>query len=213
MVGGFLLITATLYLIYGIELKTHAAVLGMLFTLIFAGLMIGFFINLSRLTGFGNEEALYIMQQTDIHIDLRGLVLAGMLIGALGALDDLVITQASVVFQLFATDPSQNFRNLYRNAMKVGEDHVSAMINTLFMAYAGAALPTLVLFSLSQETFTNLVNLEFVAEEVVRMLAGSLGLIAAAPIATAIASLMAVNRDRLRFVPAFLKEDQRPEDE
>ncbi len=213
VVGGFLLITATLYLIYGFELKTHAAVLGMLFTLIFAGLMIGFFINLSRLTGFGNEEALYIMQQTDIHIDLRGLVLAGMLIGALGALDDLVITQASVVFQLFATDPSQNFRNLYRNAMKVGEDHVSAMINTLFMAYAGAALPTLVLFSLSQESFTNLVNLEFVAEEVVRMLAGSLGLIAAAPIATAIASLMAVNRDRLRSFPAFLKEDQRPEDE
>ncbi|HEY71109.1 MAG TPA: YibE/F family protein [Anaerolineae bacterium] len=213
VLGGFLLITITLYLIYGFELKTHAAVLGMFFTLIFAGLMIGFFINLSRMTGFGNEEALYIMQQSEIHIDLRGLVLAGMLIGALGALDDLVITQASVVFQLHATDSSLNFRNLYRSAMRVGEDHVSAMINTLFMAYAGAALPTLVLFSLSQESFTNLINLEFVAEEVVRMLAGSLGLIAAAPIATAIASLLAVNRDRLRIVPEFLKEEKRPEDE
>jgi uncharacterized membrane protein len=213
VLGGFLLITITLYLIYGFELKTHAAVLGMLFTLIFAGLMIGFFINLSRMTGFGNEEALYILQQSEIHIDLRGLVLAGMLIGALGALDDLVITQASVVFQLHTTDPSQDFRNLYRNAMKVGEDHVSAMINTLFMAYAGAALPTLVLFSLSQETFTNLINLEFVAEEVVRMLAGSLGLIAAAPIATAIASLMAANQDRLRIVPEFLKEGKSSEDE
>ncbi|MGD8815017.1 MAG: YibE/F family protein, partial [Anaerolineales bacterium] len=131
VLGGFLLITITLYLIYGFELKTHAAVLGMLFTLIFAGLMIGFFINLTRMTGFGIEEGLYIMQQSDIQIDLRGLVLAGMMIGALGALDDLVITQASVVFQLHETDPSQNFRDLYRSAMKVGQDHVSAMINTL----------------------------------------------------------------------------------
>ncbi|MGD8814895.1 MAG: YibE/F family protein, partial [Anaerolineales bacterium] len=124
-----------------------------------------------------------------------------------------VITQASVVFQLHETDPSQNFRDLYRSAMKVGQDHVSAMINTLFMAYAGAALPTLVLFSLSKETFTNLINLEFVAEEIVRMLAGSLGLIAAAPIATAIASLMVVNKDKLRRLPNLVRPQDNPGNE
>lgn len=213
VLGGFLLITITLYLIYGFTLKTHAAVLGLLFTLIFAGLMIGFFMKLTRMTGFANEEALNIMQQSNLHLDLRGLLLAGMLIGALGALDDLVITQASVVFQLNAADPGLDFRNLYQSAMKVGQDHVSAMINTLFLAYAGAALPTLVLFNLSQESFVNLINLEFVAEEIVRTLAGSLGLIAAAPISTAIACLMVVNKDRLRRLPKMLLPHASAEEE
>jgi uncharacterized membrane protein len=122
--------------------------------------------------------------------------MAGMLIGAMGALDDLVITQVSVVLQLHETDPELGARILYQRAMRVGQDHISAMINTLFMAYAGAALPTLILFSLSGQGFIDLINLEFVAEEVVRILAGSLGLITAAPISTGIASLMIVYRGR-----------------
>ncbi len=195
--GGFLLLGITLYLIYGWELKTHAAVLALLFTLVFTGLMINFFVDLTRLTGFGDEDILFVIQQVDININLRGLVLAGMLIGAMGALDDLVITQVSVVFELHAADSGLELRSLYQRAMRVGQDHVSAMINTLFMAYAGAALPTLLLFSLSGQGFVELVNLEFVAEEVVRILAGSLGLIAAAPISTGIASLLAVYRGRL----------------
>jgi uncharacterized membrane protein len=198
ILGGFVLLGITLYLIYGLSLKTHAAVLGLLCTLVFTGIMVSTFINLTRLTGYGNEDALYVIQQSDIRIDMRGLVLAGMMIGAMGALDDLVITQASVVLELFDADPGLDFRSLYQRAIRVGRDHVSAMINTLFMAYAGAALPTLVLFSLSGQVFLDLINLEFVAEEVVRTLAGSLGLIAAAPISTGIASLMAVNQSRLR---------------
>jgi uncharacterized membrane protein len=200
VLGGFVLLGITLYLIYGWSLKTHAAVLGLLCTLIFAGIMVSTFINLTRLTGYGNEDALFVIQQSDIRIDMRGLVLAGMMIGAMGALDDLVITQASVVLELYDADPGVDFRSLYQRAIRVGRDHVSAMINTLFMAYAGAALPTLVLFSLSGQGFLDLINLEFVAEEVVRTLAGSLGLIAAAPISTSIASLMAVNQGRLRSV-------------
>ena len=204
VIGGFLLLGATMYLIYGFSLKTHAAILGLLFTLMFTGLMVGFFVNLSRLTGYGSEDALYIMQHSDITINLRGLVLAGMLIGALGALDDLIITQASVVFELNDTDPNLDVRGLYQRAMRVGQDHVTAMINTLFMAYAGAALPTLVLFTLSGQGFSDLINLEFVAEEVVRTLAGSLGLISAAPISTAIASLLVVHRTRLTEVSSSL---------
>jgi uncharacterized membrane protein len=196
VLGGFMLLGATIYLIYGWSLKTHAAVLGLLCTLVFTGLMVGFFVNLTRLTGYGSEDALYIMQQSDITINLRGLVLAGMLIGALGALDDLIITQASVVFELNDTDPQLGPRDLYRRAIRVGQDHVTAMINTLFMAYAGAALPTLVLFTLSGQGFSHLINLEFIAEEIVRTLAGSLGLISAAPISTAIASLLVVRRSR-----------------
>ena len=197
LIGGFLLLGMTLYLIYGWGVKTHAAVLGLLFTLVFTGLMINFFVDLTRLTGFGDEDILFVIQQVDININMRGLVLAGMLIGAMGALDDLVITQVSVVFELHAADFGLGLRSLYQRAMRVGQDHVSAMINTLFMAYAGAALPTFLLFSLSGQGFVELINLEFVAEEVVRILAGSLGLIAAAPISTGVASLMVVYRGHL----------------
>ncbi|MGD2252928.1 MAG: YibE/F family protein [Anaerolineales bacterium] len=118
------------------------------------------------------------------------------------------MASSEVVFQLFATDPGLDLRSLYRSAMQVGEDHVSAMINTLFMAYAGAALPTLVLLTLSQESFLHLINLEFIAEEVVRTLVGSLGLIAAAPISTGIACLLAVNQQRLRAWAQSLRPER-----
>lgn len=205
LIGGFLLLGITLYLIYGWVLKTHAAVLALLFTLVFTGLMINFFVDLTHLTGFGDEDILFVIQQVDISINLRGLVLAGMLIGAMGALDDLVITQVSVVFELHAADPGLGLRSLYQHAMIVGQDHVSAMINTLFMAYAGAALPTLLLFSLSGQGFVELINLEFFAEEVVRIMAGSLGLIAAALISTGIACLLVLYRGRILGLGQYLQ--------
>lgn len=207
LIGGFFLLGISLYLIYGWALKTHAAVIALFFTLAFTGLMINFFVDLTRLTGFGDEDILFVIQQVDININMRGLVLAGMLIGAMGALDDLVITQVSVVLELHEADSELGTRSLYTRAMRVGQDHISAMINTLFMAYAGAALPTLILFSLSGQGFVDLINLEFVAEEVVRILAGSLGLISAAPISTWIASLMIVYRGRLLEPGHFLRRD------
>lgn len=204
IVGASILLTITLYLVYGWTLKTHAAVLGLLIALMFTGLVISFFVNLTRLTGFGNEDALFVIQQSDIRINLRGLVLAGMLIGVLGALDDLVITQASVVFELFAVDPTLEIGSLYRRAIHVGKDHVASMINTLVLAYVGAALPTMILFSLSGEHFVNLLNLEFVTEEVVRTLVGSIGLIAAAPISTGVTCLIAINQHRLGSLRRYL---------
>lgn len=204
IMGASILLSITLYLVYGWTLKTHAAVLGLLITLVFTGLVIVFFVDLTRLTGFGNEDALFVIQQSDIRINLRGLVLAGVLIGTLGALDDLVITQASVVFELFAVDPTLGISSLYRRAMRVGQDHVAAMINTLMLAYVGAALPTMLLFSLSGEHFVDLLNLEFVTEEVVRTLAGSIGLIAAAPISTGMTCLIAINQHRLGSLRRYL---------
>jgi uncharacterized membrane protein len=123
---------------------------------------------------------------------MQGLVLGGMLIGALGVLDDLVITQSSVVFELFMLNPNLSLRDLYRRAMRVGQDHVAATVNTLVLAYAGAALPMFLLFYLSGEQLQNLINLEYVAEEIVRTMVGSLGLIAAVPLTTILASLIAI---------------------
>ncbi len=202
--GTFFLLAVTLYLIYGWTLKTHAAVLGTLMALILTALLAGFFVNLTRLTGFGNEDALFLMQQAQVTLNLRGLVLGGMLIGALGVLDDLVITQASVVFELHGLDPTLKVHDLYRRAMQVGQDHVAATVNTLVLAYAGAALPMFLLFSLSGEQFGFLLNLEYVAEEVVRTLVGSLGLIAAIPLTTLLACLMALYHHRLGPIRRYL---------
>ncbi len=202
--GAFFLLAVTLYLVYGWTLKTHAAVLGTFISLLLTALLAGFFVDLTRLTGFGSEDALFLVQQAEVQLNLRGLVLGGMLIGALGVLDDLVITQASVVFELHGLNPAMKLRELYRRAMRVGQDHVAATVNTLVLAYAGAALPMLLLFSLSGEQISYLLNLEYVAEEVVRTLVGSLGLIAAVPLTTLLACAVALYHHRLGPIRRYL---------
>jgi uncharacterized membrane protein len=194
--GAFGILASTLYLVYGWTLKTHAAVLGTLTALIITGLLAAYFVNLTRLTGFGSEEAMFLSQE-QATINLRGLVLGGILIGALGVLDDLVITQASVVFELRAADPSFDLRELFRRGMRIGQDHVAATINTLVLAYVGAALPLLLLVTQAGENWTNFVNREFVTEEIVRTLVGSLGLMTAVPLTTGLACLVALYHDRL----------------
>ena len=194
--GAFFLMTITLYLTYGWNFKSHAAVIGTFFSLLVTGLLANFFVIYTRLTGFGSEDALFLVQQSQSSINLRGLVLGGMLIGALGVLDDLVITQASAVFELHHANPGQGTRQLFRSSMRIGQDHVAATVNTLVLAYAGAALPALLLFTLSGEQYINLINFEFVTEEIVRTLVGSLGLVAAVPITTLLASFLATRHDR-----------------
>lgn len=201
--GAFFLLTISLYLIYGWTLKTHAAVLGTLLSLIVTAFLADYFVDLTRLTGFGSEDALFLVQQSGVSINLRGLVLGGMLIGALGVLDDLVIMQASLTFELHALNPVMKFKELYQRSMRVGQDHVAATVNTLVLAYAGAALPMLLLFSLGGEQIDYLLNLEYVTEEIVRTFVGSLGLVAAVPITTLLASLVALNHQRLGKLRPF----------
>lgn len=197
IVGAAILLGVTLYLTYGWNLKTHSAVLGMVFVLVITGTLAYFFVIFTRLTGAGDENALFLIQMLDSHINLRGLLLGGMIIGALGVLDDLVTTQASAVFELHGANPGLGFRDLYNAAMRIGQDHVAATVNTLVLAYAGAALPMLLMFSLGRGEYSYLVNFSFVAEEIVRTLVGSLGLVAAVPLTTVIAAGFALNKDRL----------------
>jgi uncharacterized membrane protein len=203
-IGAFLILAVTLYVVYGWTLKTHAAVLGTLTALSLTGFLAYYFIGLSHLTGFGSEEAMFLNQEFANKIDLRGLVLRGILIGALGVLDDLVITQASVVFELNMANPALGFAELYRRAMRIGQDHVAATINTLVLAYTGAALPLLLLVSLAGERFGTFINREFVTEEVVRTLVGSLGLIAAVALTTLLAGLVALYHHRLGRLRPYL---------
>ena len=195
--GSVILLAVTLYLTYGWNLKTHAAVLSMIIVLLITGVLAGAFVVVTRLTGSGDENALFLLQMLNTRINLRGLLLGGMIIGALGVLDDLVTTQASAVFELHHANPSLGFPQLFRSAMRIGQDHVAATVNTLVLAYAGASLPMLLMFSLGRGDYGTLVNFEFVAEEIVRTLVGSLGLIAAVPLTTAIAILFALRAESL----------------
>src|SRR5687767_10923141 len=197
IIGSILLLAVTLYLTYGWNLKTHAAVVSMVIVLLITGILAGLSVLFTRLTGSGDENALFLMQMLNTPINLRGLLLGGMIIGALGVLDDLVTTQASAVFELHHANPSFEFRELFLSAMRMSNDHVAATVNTLVLAYAGASLPMLLMFSLGRGDYGYLVNFEFVAEEIVRTLVGSLGLVTAVPLTTAIAIGFALRADSL----------------
>ena len=198
IMGSIILLGVTLYLTYGWNLKTHAAVASMILVLLITGLLAGAFVSFAKLTGSGDENALFLIQMLNTQINLRGLLLGGMIIGALGVLDDLVTTQASAVFELRHANPSLGFQELFRSAMRIGQDHVAATVNTLVLAYAGASLPMLLMFTLGRGDLGYLVNFEFVAEEIVRTLVGSLGLISAVPLTTSIAIFIVLRADSLR---------------
>jgi uncharacterized membrane protein len=195
--GSVILLGVTLYLTYGWNLKTHAAVVSMVFVLLITGILAVLAVLFTKLTGSGDENSLFLLQMLNTQINLRGLLLGGMIIGALGVLDDLVTTQASAVFELHRANESLKFRELFRSAMRIGQDHVAATVNTLVLAYAGAALPMLLMFSLGRGNYGLLVNYEFIAEEIVRTLVGSLGLVSAVPLTTAIATLFVLRADTL----------------
>jgi uncharacterized membrane protein len=204
IIGSIILLGVTLYLTYGWTLKTHAAVISMVIVLLLTGALSALFVVFTKLNGTGDENVMFLMQLMETPINLRGLLLGGMIIGALGVLDDLVTTQASAVFELHHANPNFRFRDLYNSAMRIGQDHVAATVNTLVLAYAGASLPMLLMFSLAKGDYAYLVNFSFIAEEIVRTLVGSLGLIAAVPLTTAIAIFFATRAESLGKWEQFL---------
>jgi uncharacterized membrane protein len=189
LVGSVAVMLITITLAHGLGPKSLAAMLGTTASLaLVAGLGLAF-TDLTHLTGLASEEATVLLRSgTGISFD--GLLLAGMVIGALGVLDDVTVSQASTVMALRAANPRQRFGALYRRALRVGRDHVSATVNTLVLAYAGASLPVLLIFSSSELGLVDALNFELVAKEVVAMLVGSIGLIAAVPVTTALAALL-----------------------
>jgi uncharacterized membrane protein len=212
LIGSTILLGVTLYVTYGWNLKTHASVLSMLLALIIAGALSVLFVGLTRLTGYGDESSMFLMQFSSIQIDPRGLLLGGMIIGALGVLDDLVTSQSAAVVEIHDANPALGFQAVYQKAMRVGQDHVAATVNTLVLAYTGASLPLLLMFTLGNGSYSYLFNSEFIAEELVRTLVGSVGLMAAVPISTVIATALIVHQDRLgAWRPIFGSEAGGPQ--
>ena len=192
VVGSFAIMLATIVLTHGVSPKSIAAALGTAASLVLTiGLAVAF-TEIANLSGFSSEEAT-LLGATVRDLSPAALVLAGMVIGALGVLDDVTVSQASTVLALRRANPALAFGDLYRRALAVGRDHVTATVNTLVLAYVGASLPVLLIFSVGGVGFADAINREAVAEQVIATLVGSIGLIVAVPLTTALAGLMAIN--------------------
>jgi uncharacterized membrane protein len=190
IVGSLAVMLATITLAHGINPKSLAAILGTAGSLLLTVLLALLFTELAKLTGLSSEEAT-LLEASGTDVSLEGLVLAGMVIGALGVLDDVTVSQASTVMALRRANPTQRALAIYREAIAVGRDHVAATVNTLVLAYVGASLPILLIFGVGDIPFLDAINREAVAEQVVAMLVGSIGLIAAVPLTTGLAALLA----------------------
>ncbi|MFI5956708.1 YibE/F family protein [Cryptosporangium sp. NPDC051539] len=188
VVGSSAIMFAVLYLTHGISVRTSVAILGTLASLVLTGLLGAGFTALTELTGLGDESSVYL-STVQGGVDMRGLLLAGIIIGSLGVLDDVTVTQAEVVAELART-PRSRF-DLYRAAIRVGRAHVGSAVNTIVLAYAGASLPLLLLISVSGQSLGSLVTGQSIASEIVRSLVGTIGLVASVPITTALAALVA----------------------
>jgi uncharacterized membrane protein len=190
IVGSLAVMLLTISLAHGLGPKSLAAMLGTTLSLVLVAVLALAFTEISHLTGLASEESA-LLQINEVEVSFEGLLLAGMVIAALGVLDDVTVSQASTVLALRRADPGLGFGELYRRAIDVGRDHVSATVNTLVLAYVGASLPVLLLFGSGELGFVDAVNVELVAQEVVATLVGSIGLIAAVPITTALAARLA----------------------
>lgn len=176
-----------LYLAHGIHQGTHVAFVGSVLALAITTGLGAAFIHLCHFTGFADENVASLTVAAG-RLDIRGLILAGLVVGALGILDDMTVTQVSAVSEMQAADPTRSAGDLYRAGLRIGRDHVASTVNTLPLAYAGAALPLLLLFSQGGRSFGDVLTSETVAVEVVGALVGSIGLVAAVPITTGLAA-------------------------
>jgi len=204
IVGSLFILVVSVYITEGFKRTSTVAVFSILIALIITGLLSVWFTALTKLTGFASDEAIYLMGLAGKTINLQGLLLAGIIIGALGVLDDVIISQVILVQELKQTNLQLPNRQVFSKAMKVGVSHMSAIVNTLFLAYAGAALPLLILFSVKEPpflTFSQVINNETVATEIVRTLSGSVGLVLAMPIATILAVFFITARHHAPIMP------------
>jgi uncharacterized membrane protein len=190
LVGSMAVMLTTILLAHGIGPKSLAAMTGTAVSLLLVVGLAVVFTHATHLTGIESDEAA-ILGDNNHGISLQGLLIAGMVIGSLGILDDVTVSQASTVMALRGANPEQRFGELFRRAIDVGRDHVSATVNTLVLAYVGSSLTTLLIFGSGQIGVLDAVNIEVIASVVVATLVGSIGLICAVPITTALAALLA----------------------
>lgn len=190
-------LASALFFTHGVTARATLAFLGTMGAVIVTGILASVWVSAAKLTGFGSDAAIYLNFSTQGTLDFGGLLLGSIIIGVLGVLDDVAITQASVVRELKAANATLGAYELYRRALRVGRDHVGSLVNTLALAYVGVSLPLVLLYSRAGTDFVSAVNQEIMAAELVRIMVGSIGLVLAVPITTALASWWFSKEDAL----------------
>ncbi|MCH7585143.1 MAG: YibE/F family protein [Acidobacteria bacterium] len=191
VIGASLIAYLALYVAHGFTRMTTVALLGTLAALGLTAILSWLVVGAARFSGFATEEA-FILSFAG-RIDIAGLVLAGIVLGAVGAIDDVTVTQASAVFEVHRVRPDLGRRELFASGLRIGRDHVASTVNTLLLAYAGAAMPLLLFLVLADQSIGTALNSELVAIEVIRTLVGSIGLVSAVPLTTWLAAVMAAD--------------------
>lgn len=182
------ILALSMYITHGWNRVTHSAFIGTFITIVFVIILSQIGVNIGKLSGFASDEALYLNINSNGMLNISGLLLGAIIIGVLGILDDISITQSAAVKEFFSLEKSKT--NVYKKALKIGKEHVGALVNTLALAYTGASLPLLLLFYQSAMPITTILNREIFATEIIRTIVGSIGLILAVPISTAIAIML-----------------------
>lgn len=176
-----------IFFTHGFNRESLVAYSGTMIAVCITALFALFAVGITSLSGFASEESTYLNLGTGGTLDFTGLLLGAIIIGILGVLDDIAVTQAAVVTELYDANPGISKKEVYSRALRIGREHVGALVNTLVLAYTGASLPILLYFKLSDMSFGSVVNLEVFATEVVRAIVGSIGLILTVPIVTMLA--------------------------
>ena len=183
--GGILF--AAIFFTHGFNRESVVAYAGTMIAVLLAGIFAVFAVHITDLSGFASDETVYLNFNTGGTLNFTALLLGAFIIGFLGVLDDISVTQSAVVSELFDSNPEMSRREVYKRAMRIGREHVGALVNTLVLAYTGASLPLLLYFSVGSASFLTSINLEIFATEVVRIIVGSVGLILTVPIVTLLA--------------------------
>lgn len=202
IVGSIVIMLTTIYLAHGFKSRTTVAVVATSISLILTGILAVVAVKLSSLSGLGSEDAYNLLLGSKSPINLQGLLLGGIIIGALGVLDDTTTTQSTTVAELAEANPQYSTKELYRRGMIIGREHIASLVNTLVLAYAGASMGIFIFIVLSLQNniypWWVIFNSEMLAEEIVRTLAGSIGLILAVPITTLLAAFFARNEIKIK---------------
>ncbi len=188
--GCLIIMVTTIYLAHGFSRKTTIALVATFITLVLTGIIAIVVSNLTSLTGLGSDDAISLKLGPTANINFKGLMLGGILIGTLGVLDDVTTGLAASIFELHKVNPKLGFMNLLSSGLRIGREHVASLVNTLVLAYAGASLPIFILIALNPNNYPlwSILNSEIIIEEVVRTLAGSMGLILAVPLTALLTS-------------------------
>jgi len=187
IIGGTLMLTTSVYLSHGFNKKTSIALIGTIISILISAILASIYTSAVQLSGYSTDDATFLAQSLNIEINLQGILLASLILGSIGVLDDVTVGQSAIVFELHKANPNLSSREIFKRAMNVGKDHIASMVNTLVLAYSAASLPLVMLFTASSVGLEEIINTELISEEIVRTLVGSIGLVLSLPITTFLA--------------------------